>query len=390
MSGAAPGRAGGPAAARPRVLIVEPTASGGLAAHVRMEREVLQAGGAVPVDAAVRIPSRPSPRDLVTVRRLRTAMHRGGGPDGVEAVHAHGLRAGALAALARGGRPRRPRLVVTLHNRVDGPLPLRVIGRALLATIRRRADVVLTVSPDLDALVRGVAALEHAIIPAPSGQGSGSAAEERPPARAGAGARPPEGETAEEGSPAARTLEVLTVGRLAPQKGLDDLLDAVAHIGRVPAAPRVHVSIAGDGPLEPHLRSRITTEGLPVTLLGRREDVPALLRECQVVVSAALWEGQPVFLQEALQAGRAVVATDAGGTRWVTGDAARLVEVGDTRALAQEILAMADPGARGRAADASLARARELPGPGELARQLSDVLGIALSDPSRRERGGAV
>ena len=64
-------------------------------------------------------------------------------------------------------------------------------------------------------------------------------------------------------------------------------------------------------------------------LLGHRDDVPDLLAAADVVVSSAVWEGQPVGLQEALHAGAAVVATDVGGTAAVVGDAALLVPPAD-------------------------------------------------------------
>jgi glycosyltransferase involved in cell wall biosynthesis len=171
---------------------------------------------------------------------------------------------------------------------------------------------------------------------------------------------------------------VLVVARLAPQKGLDVLLDALALLvgEAAPADPGLRVRIAGDGPLEEHLRERIRAEHLPVELLGRREDVPALLAGCDLVVSSALWEGQPVFMQEALRAGRAIVASDAGGTRLVTGTAAHLVPVGDAAALARAIASLRPAGARRRAEQASLERSRELSGPDDLLAQLTRVLRI--------------
>lgn len=349
-----------------RVLIVEPAASGGLAAHVRMERDLLSRSGVELPEAGGRISSLPSPADARTVRTLRAHM-RGSEATrdavAVDAVHAHGLRAGALAALARGPRGRRPRLVVTLHNRVVGPRAVRALGRLLLRVIRSRADAVLTVSPDLDGLVRGVPQLEHAIIPAASAPVAGA---------------DPSGSPAAPVPPSRGALDVLVVARLAPQKGLDVLLDALALLvgEAAPADPGLRVRIAGDGPLEEHLRERIRAEHLPVDLLGRREDVPALLAECDLVVSSALWEGQPVFMQEALRAGRAIVASDAGGTRLVTGTAAHLVPVGDAAALARAIASLRPAGARRRAEQASLERSRELSGPDDLLAQLTRVLRI--------------
>ena len=69
--------------------------------------------------------------------------------------------------------------------------------------------------------------------------------------------------------------------------------------------------------------------GCRCVLLGRRDDVADLLAAADVVVVASLWEGQPLAVQEALRAGPPVVATDAGGTAEVTGDAAVLVPPGD-------------------------------------------------------------
>ncbi|UQN31657.1 glycosyltransferase [Brachybacterium kimchii] len=368
-----------PSAGRtPRVLIVEPAASGGLAAHVRMERAVLSEAGVELPEAGVRISSRPAPADVRTVRTLRERMRATGARPPVDAVHGHGLRAGALAALARGPRGRGPRLVVTLHNRVVGPRAVRAMGRLLLRVVRSRADAVLTVSPDLDPLVRGVPEVEHALIPALPGPGAHAAARVTAPDASADPARDEHGEPVEPDEPG--VLDVLVVARLAPQKGLDDLLDALGLLvaEAVPAAPGLRVRIAGDGPLASHLSGRIRAEHLPVELLGRREDVPDLLADCDLVVSSALWEGQPVFLQEALRAGRAIVATDAGGTRLVTGRAAHLVPVGDPAALARAITSLREEGARRSAERASRERSHELSGPDDLLAQLTQVLRISL------------
>ena len=64
---------------------------------------------------------------------------------------------------------------------------------------------------------------------------------------------------------------VVVVARLAPQKGLHLLLDAVAGLADLP----LEVVVAGDG-LHAELQARICAEGLPVRLLGHRTDVPDL------------------------------------------------------------------------------------------------------------------
>jgi len=271
-------------------------------------------------------------RDLRAAAALRRAL-RGPALRGA-VVHAHGVRAGLVATAAvRTLRPRPP-LVVTLHNAVLGTGPRARLGHAVQDLVVRAADQVLAVSGDLARAARraGARDVARALVPAPL--------------------RAP-------GTPAPRgdVPVALVVARLAPQKGLGTLLDAVALL-RHP----VRVLVAGEGPLREGLVARATREQLPVELLGARGDVPDLLAGADLVVSASVWEGQPVFLQEALRAGVPVVATDAGGTREVTGTAADLVPVGDAAALAAAVDALlANPGRRRRRGADALARAGELP-----------------------------
>jgi glycosyltransferase involved in cell wall biosynthesis len=120
--------------------------------------------------------------------------------------------------------------------------------------------------------------------------------------------------------------------------------------------------VAGDGPLREQLQARIDAEHLPVRLLGHRADVPDLLAAADVVVSSAVWEGQPVGLQEALHAGAAVVATDVGGTAAVVGDAALLVPGGDPVSLSRAIRDVVVHGAvRDNLRSKSVERAAHLP-----------------------------
>lgn len=375
-----------------RVLLVRPAASGGLAAHVDHELALLTAAGWDVAEAPVRIAERPHPReDLRTLRTLRALLRRS---ETTITLHAHGLRAGALTALARGRRRAgardglgRHRVVVTLHNRTVGSPATRLIGAALLRILARRADTVLAVSPDLLHAARqaGARDVRHAVIPAPGAAArEGAAGPTAPPQSLAPAPRPhvapgtaPVAPAATDGPAAGEPLEILVIARLAPQKGLHDLLDAAALLreqirqGRI--AP-VRIRIAGDGPLHAELDDRIRAERLPVELLGRRSDIPALLAATELVVSAARWEGQPVSLQEALQAGAPIVATDAGGTRWVTGEAAALVPVGDAAALAAAIAEMHSPEVRRAARAASHHRAGELPTAEDLLAQLGVVL----------------
>ena len=86
-----------------------------------------------------------------------------------------------------------------------------------------------------------------------------------------------------------------------------------------------------------------------------------------VVVVPSLWEGQPLVVQEALRAGRPLVASRAGGIPDLTGeDAAVLVPVGDAGALAAAVLSvLRRSGAAARLRAAATERGGALPDSGE-------------------------
>ncbi|OMI37381.1 group 1 glycosyl transferase [Streptomyces sparsogenes DSM 40356] len=79
--------------------------------------------------------------------------------------------------------------------------------------------------------------------------------------------------------------------------------------------PQPLLVIAGEGAGRAALQRRIDAEELPVRLLGRREDVPALLAAADVAVLSSRWEARSLLAQEALHAGVPLVATAVGGCR---------------------------------------------------------------------------
>ena len=123
------------------------------------------------------------------------------------------------------------------------------------------------------------------------------------------------------------------------------------------------LALAGAGPLDQMLRAQADAGGIRMRFLGQRGDVPALLAAADVVVVPSRWEGQPLIVQEALRAGRPLVASRTGGIPDLTGDAAVLVPPGDVAALAAAVLAVLDdPGLAARLSEAARARAAALPG----------------------------
>ncbi|WP_174555129.1 glycosyltransferase family 4 protein [Actinomadura hibisca] len=383
-----------------RVALVLGTSAGGVGRHVRSVAAGLVARGARVLVcgpaateelfgftaagarfAEVDLADRPRPvSDAKAVARLRGLLR------GADVVHAHGLRAGALAVAAtarvapgplhvgRGGVP----LVVTLHNAVIAGGRTAAVYGALERVVARGATRVLGVSPDLVERMRelGARSVGDALVPAPPPRSQpGPAARADLRAELGVGDRP----------------LIVTVARLADQKGLPTLLDAAAGWGR--RGPRPLVAIAGDGPLEPALRARIEAEGLPVVLLGRRMDVPELLTAADVAVVPSVWEGQPLIVQEILRAGRPLVATRVGGVPVMVGadrpdrqgpggpllhgpesEAALLVPPGDAAALERAVgRVLDDPALAVRLGAAAAQRAATLPTEADAVDQLAGI-----------------
>ena len=105
---------------------------------------------------------------------------------------------------------------------------------------------------------------------------------------------------------------LISVGRLSPQKGYSDLLEAMALLRAT--HPEAFLIVAGTGRLREQLEAQVRdcNLGSNMRLLGVREDIPQLLRAADVYVNASLWEGLPVSVLEAMAAGLPVAATAVG------------------------------------------------------------------------------
>lgn len=382
-----------------RVLELSAQAAGGVRAHIRQVSQLLAkdghqvllagpsnvispapdaVGGACLRTYQIDIGARPSGADLKALRQLKQLAAT------VEVIHAHGLRAGALAVLAAKRLPaaKRPRVVVTLHNLPVGSAPTRLVGKALHLVVVKGADYVLTVSPDLleKAKQLGLEAGEIAVVPAPArgcmdhvaqpeiSQDSAQSLD------AGSGVDSGSGYGASSDTDCDAAPCLLTIARLAPQKGLDLLLEAATLIKQ--RGIDFTWLVAGDGPLKAQLNQQIATAALPVKLLGRREDIGALLAQADVVVQTSYWEGQPLTLREAMQAGRAIVATDVGGSAYTLAGCGQLVEP-QAGPLADAVVAViSDPKRRETLEAASRAAVAKIPGETQLREQLDRVLAL--------------
>jgi glycosyltransferase involved in cell wall biosynthesis len=99
---------------------------------------------------------------------------------------------------------------------------------------------------------------------------------------------------------------------LRPQKALSVLLEAHAHLlAKVESA---HLVIAGEGRCRGELEDLARELGIAerVHLLGRRDDVEAIIGSLDVAALSSDYEGLPLFVFECMANGTPLVATDVG------------------------------------------------------------------------------
>ncbi len=140
-------------------------------------------------------------------------------------------------------------------------------------------------------------------------------------------------------------LRLIYIGRLAPRKGLAEILDAMALLrGRGAAATLV---IAGSGPDEEMLRTRADTLGLGelVAFAGPAygERKARLMAEADVLLLPSYSEGLPYSLLEGMAAGAVPIVTPVGAIPDVVERSRHglYVPVGDADAIACAVAELA-------------------------------------------------
>jgi glycosyltransferase involved in cell wall biosynthesis len=109
---------------------------------------------------------------------------------------------------------------------------------------------------------------------------------------------------------------VLFVGRLAPEKGIDLLIDA----WESSAPPGLTLEVVGDGPMLTILKRRAVS-GVVFRGLVSRAEVRRLMLTSRALAFPSIWyEGQPMVILEALAAGLPIFASDLGGTAETLGE----------------------------------------------------------------------
>ena len=136
------------------------------------------------------------------------------------------------------------------------------------------------------------------------------------------------------------------VAEFIPRKNHEFLLNAWENIVKIDK--HLHLLLVGDGTLLKNYQNR---DFLNVHFLGKRLDVPEILKASDIITLTSIHEGLPRCIMEAMAAGKPVVATDIRGSRDLVKDGVNgfLVKLGDVQGLVDSILKLAnDEGLRDR------------------------------------------
>lgn len=134
------------------------------------------------------------------------------------------------------------------------------------------------------------------------------------------------------------SIDILWVGRMVAEKGLNTLVEAVSLMRRT---RRLRVVLVGDGPERNELvalvRKLKLTDVITFKFKAGRDEVAELLGEAAVFAFPSLKEGLPLALLEAMASRKIVAASDIPSIREVLGDAGLYFPPGNPEELAERL-----------------------------------------------------
>jgi glycosyltransferase involved in cell wall biosynthesis len=148
---------------------------------------------------------------------------------------------------------------------------------------------------------------------------------------------------------------LLSVAEFTPRKRHQDTIAAFAKLGR----PEVHLAIAGSGPLMNQIQQLAVDLGVAnrVHFLGRRGDIPVLMKAAIANILVSNQEGLPRSVMESLALELPTIGTKIRGTQGLlAGGFGLLIDVGDVTGLTAAIAWILD---RPEEAQAMAKRGRE-------------------------------
>jgi glycosyltransferase involved in cell wall biosynthesis len=138
--------------------------------------------------------------------------------------------------------------------------------------------------------------------------------------------------------------------RLAPKKGMEDLIEAFRQIHEF--HPHARLVILGEGPSQMELKRQAKSTGLGdrIHFVGFRRNIPELLPAFAIIAQPSISEGLSLAILEGMAAGKPVVACDIPGNREIitSGVNGILAPPSDLSALAMAFRSLLDNSAYAR------------------------------------------
>lgn len=108
-------------------------------------------------------------------------------------------------------------------------------------------------------------------------------------------------------------VKIVAVGRLSPEKGFANLLEAMSIV--VKQGANVHLTLLGEGGLRQELERQVVHLGLEdrVVMPGFIENASELFHRFDLLVMPSLTEGLPITILEAMRAQVPIIASAVGG-----------------------------------------------------------------------------
>ncbi len=132
---------------------------------------------------------------------------------------------------------------------------------------------------------------------------------------------------------------IFSPSRLAPQKGIDVMIDVAKRV--IAKHPNTVFVVAGGGRLTGHVEHWAQDAGVArnMRFLGPIDTVPAHLKAADIFLLTSRWEALPISIVEAFRAGLPVVATNCGGVSELVDESiGMLCPVEDVECLTQAVL----------------------------------------------------
>lgn len=266
---------------------------------------------------------------ILMVQMLRCAVSTGK-KFNVDLIHAYWILPSGLVALIAGRLLRKPLIVTSLGTDLR-IAPKNPVVRALVTLVLKRVDHCIGLSSDLElrATALGLAPSRSSVIP--------------DGVRADLFTQLSRNRSALRRKLSLGSADViLYVGRLHRTKGLEYLVEALSILSKTNS--KITLLLVGDGPEKTRL-SRLAMEksvSRLIRFLGPvpHVEIPSLISLADICVLPSLSEGLPSFLEEAMLAGRPIVATKVGGIPDIVTNRSTglLVKPADPSALANAIL----------------------------------------------------